>query len=675
MNPLSTARLGALIGIYEAIAIVRWDWLMDDYRPERVAIAFAWAFAIIALNIGFFALIGRVLRRSLIATAVVYGGMVYLSRWMGDDRWDRNSGYAAIAIVIVLIVARLQPLAMGLLAIALATPGLWGRVPVYTMPVSEQLCFLLPGAITVLIAGMVLHIPKRGRSLRIAAALIGLVMLSLGGFRALSGSDAGSGSQEQPNVLFVLVDTLRQDHVQPYGDKVKTPSMRRLAEEGVRFADAITVIPKTTQSVAAFQTGRYPVTNGVRLLRDALGKQNTTLAEVLNANGYTTGAFVHNGWVMRGRGFEQGFQQFWSFFEVERAWGPPRLTGWITALDTFTTKRLRKFDGNTDAKVLTDRVIDWLGEVPQPFYGYVHYFDPHWPYRPPGEDGECTVNNIRSVKGTTRGKMMFQNKLPAAENDRACALYRGEVSYNADQFGRLLTALDELGVADDTVVVFTADHGHSLGEHDYWYHHGEFLYEASTRIPLLIRAPGRAPAGQVVDGQVRSIDVMPTLLGLAGLSDQMPDLNGVDVFKEKPGPAFLETDISYFPANKRRYIKGVLGKPRGVRTDKWKLIYTPRKGQGVWEIYDLENDPEELNNLLQTGTVPESVGAALLYELAKWIPKAEKKKLRGLGNRFDALPKHAKLAPLTKDEGGTDEGGDDLSDTEREMLRALGYVE
>ncbi len=675
MNPLSTARLGALVGLYEAIAIVRWDWLMDDLRPSRLAIGLAWALLIVVINTALFAVLGRLLLRSILATSTVYAGLVYLARWMGDDRWDKQSGWAGIGIVVAMLLCKFKPRAMGLLAIGLATPGLWGRVPNYTMGMEQQVQFLLPGAVLTLLAGAVLALPKVSPSLRTATVGVGLALLGLSGVRAVVTASAAQASSDRPNVLFILVDTLRQDHVQPYGNGATTPGMKRIATEGARFSDAITVIPKTTQSVAAFQTGKYPVENGVRVLRDHLPARNNTLAEVLEQNGYTTGAFVHNGWVMRARGFEQGFQQFWSFFEVERPWGPARLTGWVTALDTFTTKRIRKFDGNTDATVLTDRVIDWIEEVPQPFYGYVHYFDPHWPYRPPGADGECTVNNIRSVKGMTRGKMMFKNKLSKAENDRAIALYKGEIDHNSDQVGRLLAQLDTMGIADNTIVVFTADHGHSLGEHDYWYHHGEFLYEASTRIPLLLRAPGRVAQGQVIDGQVRSIDVMPTVLGLAGLSEQIPEVNGVDVFAEKPGPAFLETDISYFRANKRRYIGGIKGKPRGVRTDKWKLIYTPRKGKGVWEIYDLENDPAELKNLIDSGTVPTPVAQALLYELAKWIPKKERKYLERIGNRFDELPDSAKLASIqveTEEDTSSDE---DLSDTEREMLRALGYVE
>ena len=674
MNRVDFAKLGALVGLYEAIAIVRWDWLMDDMRSWRIAVGIGHALVILAINIGLFSLLGAALQKRLFLVCAAYTGLVYGTRILGEDRYESTSLWALGAIFLLWMLRAIWPWIMGLLAVALATPGLWGRVPVYTTPVDEQLLFLVPGALVTLIVGIILC--RDGPVHRLAGPVMGgMAIVGVAGATVASIGVPTSTSPDKPNVLFILVDTLRQDHVQPYGDATPTPGMARLSEEGTRYADAITVIPKTTQSVAAFQTGRYPVTNGVRILKGSLRSSEQTLAETLGDAGYTSGAFVHNGWVMRGRGFEQGFDQFWSFFELERAWGPARLTGWLTAIDTLTTQRIRAFDGNTNAATATDEVIDWMKNVPQPFYGYVHYFDPHWPYRPPGEDGECMVNNIKSIKRISRGQMMFKNPLEDEENERACELYRKEITYNSDQVARLLDTLDEMGIADNTIVVFTADHGHSLGEHDYWYHHGEFLYDASMSIPLIIKAPGQLEAGGVVEDQVRSIDVMPTLLGLAGVSHDGPEMDGVDLRTERAGPAFLETDISYFKWNKRRYVKGVKGKLRGIRTPDWKLIYTPKKGPGVWELFDLNEDPGENKNLLKTGEAPIAVTQALMAELRKWMPKKERKSLNKIGNRFDAIPRNVKVAhePVTDEADASSD--EELSETERKMLQALGYVE
>ena len=674
MNRVEFAKLGALVGLYEAIAIVRWDWLMDDMRSWRLAVGVGHAFIILALNIGLFSLLGVALRKKLFLVCAAYAGLVYSTRILGEDRYESTSLWALGAIFTLWMLRTIWPWVTGLLAIALATPGLWGRVPVYTTPVDEQILFLVPGAVATILAGIVLG--RDGPVHRLVGPILGgMAVIGVAGATVATIGLPSSDSTDKPNVLFILVDTLRQDHVQPYGDATPTPGMARLSAEGTRYADAITVIPKTTQSVAAFQTGRYPVTNGVRILKGSLKGSEQTLAETLGDAGYTSGAFVHNGWVMRGRGFEQGFDQFWSFFELERAWGPARLTGWLTAIDTLTTQRIRAFDGNTNAATATDRVIDWMKNVPQPFYGYVHYFDPHWPYRPPGEDGECMVNNIKSIKRISRGQMMFKNPLDDEENERACELYRKEITYNSDQVARLLDTLDEMGIADNTIVVFTADHGHSLGEHDYWYHHGEFLYDASMSIPLIIKAPGQLEAGGIVEDQVRSIDVMPTLLGLADIRHTGPEMDGVDLRTERAGPAFLETDISYFKWNRRRYIKGVKGKLRGIRTPDWKLIYTPKKGPGVWELFDLKADPEELKNLLKTGEAPLAVTQALMAELRKWMPEDERKGLNKIGNRFDAIPRNVKVSHEPVADEADASSDEELSETERRMLQALGYVE
>ena len=166
---------------------------------------------------------------------------------------------------------------------------------------------------------------------------------------------------------------------------------------------------------------------------------------------------------------------------------------------------------------------------------------------------------------------------------------------------------------------------------------------------------------------------MPTLLSLTGVENIGTD--GVDLTSKQAGPAFMETDISYFKWNKRRYVKGVNGKLRGVRTPDWKLIYTPRKGPGKWELFNLKEDPEELTNLIASGKAPKDVTNALLKELRKWMPKDERKALRKLGNRFDRLPKNVKLSEEPTEAEPDATSDEELSETERKMLQALGYVE
>jgi arylsulfatase A-like enzyme len=658
--------LGALLGVVEAAAVVPYDWLMLDWAPARLAAAVAHAVVFVVVNALGWTVLGLVGARRAPVALALGGALLVFARVVPDDRFDEWTLVLPVAALGLSLLASKHPRVVAALAALLGVFTLWGRVPSSAFSVGERLLALLPGLVLVGLAAL----PGRA-ALRLGGAA-GVLLLPL----SLSVAPSRAAPERPPSVLFVLVDTLRVDHVGPYGDRA-TPSTRRLAAEGLRFDDAITVVPKTTQSVAAFQTGRYPHHSGVRALKDALGPDQTTLAEHLGAAGWRTGAVVHNPWVRRGRGFEQGFGQFWSFYELERAWGPLRYSGLVTALDTAFFGEIRTFDPNTDARVTTDRALAWLDETPDdaPFYLYVHYFDPHWPYRPPGVDAENRVNNIHDTRWT-KGDLVFNNPLREAENDEAIGLYGQEIDHNADQIGRLLQWLDDTGRAEDTVVVFTADHGHHLGDHDYWYHHGAFLYEPGLRIPLIVRAPGAVEAGAVHGEQFRSIDLLPTLLDWL----DAPPLAGVDGLRLDqltaggPPPAFLESDQVFFKANRRRHLRGALGKVRGVRDGRWKLHLTPRDGGGLWELYDLAADPGETTNLV--GAVPgDAPVEALLQALRAGIPREEQEQLAAKGVALDRLGAawEAGTAATPSTAPADPEAG--LSEDEADMLRAMGYLD
>ena len=644
-------RFGLLVGVFEAIAVARWDVVMHDPTYLRVLMGIGWGAVIACLAGVSWSGIAVVARGQLRWAAPVVVAGIIGARWLVGDRFEVHTWW----LVPLVFALTWHPRTHGLAAVLVAVASLWGRVPNYTLSLTETLVFWGPAAAAVIVLSVVgMRWLPVIPALALAAPLFSPEVVP---------------TQDRPNILYILVDTLRVDHVAPYGDEVDTDIVRRLSDEGVLFADAITVIPKTTQSVAAQQTGRYPINNGVRVLKDGVPDTESTLAEVLREQGYATAAFVHNGWVMRGRGFEQGFEQFWSWFELERPYGTLRYTGVVTLLDGLTLRRVGKFDGNTSAEVVVDRALAWMEDTQRPFYAYVHTFDPHWPYRPPGQDGECLVNNIRDSK-ISRGRMIFKNELPEEENARARELYRHEVEHNLDELERLLDALEQQGRLDDTIVVFTADHGHSMGEHDYYYHHGELLYDASLSIPLAMRYPAGIAPGTVVDHQVRSIDIMPTVLGLAGI-DAGDDMDGTDVFEERPGFALLETDKSYFKSNKRRYIKGNKGKPRGIRDGMFKLIYTPKKQTPLFELYDLKADPGEPVDLVQTEGADPAVLLRMIKALGEALPPREVAYFNEIGTHFDRLP--ASMPEPTEDDAGGIE--EEVDEADLEMLRSLGYVQ
>ena len=653
------ARLGAAVGLFEGLAVARWDILMDDLSAQNVAHALGVCAGYVALDAGIFFILGVIAAGWIAPVAVAWFAASAVARWAVADRTEPDVLWVGLPmLVLALLVGRVGWL-RGLLAVTLALPALWGRVPNYTLTVDERLAWLAPIAAVTVIAGA-LH--GRWRWVYGALAAAGGVAVAVAGFLETESPAKG------PNVVYILVDTLRRDATSGYSAEPMAQTVAQLAAGGVSFDDAVTVIPKTTQSVAAQQTGKYPTRNGVRVLKDRLSSKNRTLAEVLRGKGYATAAFVHNGWVMRGRGFDQGFQQFWSWFELERPYGPFRYGGLLTALDAATMRRITPFDGNPHAETSTTIAIDWMANQDGPFYAYNHYFDPHWPYAPPGVDSACMVNDIADTE-ITRGQMMFQNKLPEAENARARELYREEVGYTEQQVQRVFDWLRESGLEDDTLVVFTADHGHHLGDHGYYYHHGEFLYEPGVQIPLVMRWPGEIEAGSRVAQQVRSIDIMPTVLGLLGIKHK--GMDGVNALEVTPPLAILETDISYFKENTRRYVKGVTGKVRGVRTSDWKLVYSPRKGEGKWELFDLRVDRDEARDLVAAGAAPAEVMLPLMAALGDSLPKREREALAKLGNHFDRMPTGAAAAEGSVEATDTDP----MSETDRAMLRSLGYVE
>jgi arylsulfatase A-like enzyme len=296
-------------------------------------------------------------------------------------------------------------------------------------------------------------------------------------------SQPAQPAQRFPNVLIVTVDTLRADRLSAYGyRRPTTPNLDRLLAQGVRFTQARTVEPLTNPSLCSMFTSLYPhehgaTRNGLRLRPDAL-----SAARVLGRRGYRTAAFVGN-WTLR-NGISGLGDHFQSYDEV------------------FTRKRwLGLFKGEATAEDLTDAALAWLGghqeDSRKPFLLWVHYVEPHAPYR---------------LQEEQAGRLGIATDSDVSRQDR----YDTEVAFADRQIGRLLAEFQrDPELAANTLIVFAADHGESLGEHSYW-GHGRNLYEPTLRIPLGLVWPGRIRPG-VIEAPALNMDVAPTVLGLAGL--------------------------------------------------------------------------------------------------------------------------------------------------------------
>jgi arylsulfatase A-like enzyme/tetratricopeptide (TPR) repeat protein len=355
---------------------------------------------------------------------------------------------------------------------------------------------------------------------------------------------APAPSAARPNVLFVTIDTLRADRLGAYGHAAAaTPTLDALAARGVRFATAIAHVPLTGPSHASMLTGLTPIGHGVR---DNGGyvvpAEVKTAAEEFSRAGYRTAAFVSGFPLDRRFGFNRGFATYDD--HLPRG-NDPRRTPYVE----------RSADATTDA------ALRWLNAAPAspaPFFLWVHYYDPHAPYEPPGD---------------------------LAARFRA-APYDGEVAFVDAQIGRLLRDLEGQGALARTLVLATADHGEGLGEHGEGTH-GLFVYDSTLKVPWIMAGPG-VRAGVVPSTVARGIDVLPTLLDHAGLP--IPDgLEGRSLRPAAEGKAMPDAPV---------YAESVYAEREfgwaplfALRTSRYKLVEAPRP-----ELYDLQKDAGEATN-------------------------------------------------------------------------------
>jgi len=345
---------------------------------------------------------------------------------------------------------------------------------------------------------------------------------------------AGCGPGPAPRLfLLVSVDTLRADRLGAYGsDRGLTPRIDALARESEVFAAAYAPASHTLPSIAALLTGRLPQEIGVVDNLSRLAPGVPTLAAELASRGLTTGAVVSNWVLRRASGLDAGFAVYDDQLPQEET---TRAVPERIARDT------------TDAAL--GLVADCAATPERRCFVWVHYQDPHGPYAPPGgrerhlareraeADGRRLLPLLPGPFGAG-GIPSYQ----AVAGEREVAFYRAgydaEIAYLDGEVGRLLDGVQERGLWDRAVVVFTADHGESLGENDYWFGHGEDLTEALVRVPLLLRVPGRAPRGR---SDVASlVDLRRTLLALATGEPGQPGERGRDLLAaEAPQAASL----------------------------------------------------------------------------------------------------------------------------------------
>jgi arylsulfatase A-like enzyme/uncharacterized membrane protein YbhN (UPF0104 family) len=427
-------------------------------------------------------------------------------------------------------------------------------------------------------------------------AVLAVVVAATAGVTLLVGQPAvaapGNGRPAAPdgagNVLVIVVDTLRADHLPAWGyERGSTPNLDAFAADAVRFDQAFTNSSWTRPSFASFLTGRSPRSHGVMLKPDALPDAVVTLPEALKDAGWYTTGFVTNYNVAPYFNFQQGFDEY-RYLEPEFVLGADDAAAKLLLVQTLRQgiEKLRAWRGGVqpgtayqDAETVNRAITSWLDRGPQgPWFLFVGYMDPHDPYFVHPYDGS----------GYSRAAHQHPDLEEAPELRR---LYDGEITYWDAQLGRLVEDLRRRGVYDDMTIVVTSDHGEEFGEHGgFW--HGTTLYDEQVLVPLYVKLPGNRRGGTTVRHWVQSIDLMPTLLREQGVA--VPDgVQGGDIFQG--------TDRVYaWESHEGNDLESVRER-RG--TDELKLITAnPQNPRGleILEMYRVDHDPAEQQNLAGT---------------------------------------------------------------------------
>lgn len=381
-------------------------------------------------------------------------------------------------------------------------------------------------------------------------------------------------SDRPENVVLITVDTTRADRLGPYGStSTSTPAIDRLAAEGVVFERAIASASVTPVSLASIHTGQYPFEHGLRKIEGELGRTLSedaeTLAEILQGSGYSTGAFVSAYPASASFGLGQGFDAFDPSYDDEHS----------------TTQTLNTGHSQRSAAETAARALEWLALQDQPFFLWLHFFDPHDPAfmpRPVAEHPE----------------------LPGLDEDerRYRFIYDREVEFVDEVLGKVIEWLERSRQLENSLTVVVADHGEGLGDHDWWGH--GILYEEQIKVPLIIRFPNADHGGSRISRVVRTIDIFPTVLGFLGLEPSAETPYSRSLLPVVSAPAADPPRPAYSDGLDLLSFGSAPARPPDVKDDilhswthwPWKLIHH-RLRPDESELYELEADPEELRNL------------------------------------------------------------------------------
>jgi arylsulfatase A-like enzyme len=504
----------------------------------------------------------------------------------------------------------------------------------------------LVGALLVFALGFAL---LRALARRVPAAtsplvVLGMLALVIVACRAamMVGSTAAPATRQAkvgappkgPNVILILADTLRADHLSCYGAKTnRTPVIDGLAADGTRFAHAYAQASWTRPSVATIFSSLYPSSHRAIHKADALPDAVVTLAEVMQGAGYSTIGFANNINVAPLFGFQQGFDQY-VFLEPEFFFGATEAAAQLTIYNTLRLVRERYISQKKwvenyyqPADVVTKHGLDWIGarDPGRPFFMFMHFMEPHDPYF------------VHPYNGEAYARVANPNPAPALA-DKYRETYDGAIRYMDGELGKFIQELKTKGIYDDALIVLTADHGEEFHEHGGWWH-GTTLYDEQIGVPLIVKPPRGGATGVVADGIVSSLDIAPTIIQTAGVTVP-PMMSGkpLGLAADAPAPrdhSFAESELEgnalqAYRSGGMKVIHANPGNPRGLPDH---------------QLFDVASDPGEQKDLIATQT---DVANKLTADMSAVQSHAESIAVESTGTSIDAASE--------------------------ERLRALGYV-
>lgn len=522
----------------------------------------------------------------------------------------------------------------GLVVGVLATwlqKGPWGAVPL-TWPLALVIGVGGPIAVALLARGLARLNARSMRALRVglgSCIVLGFLWMPLFGpyTGVLRSRHSGSTTHGAKNVLLIIVDTLRADYLDCYGGEWGvSPVVNGLASGGALFENNIAQCTWTLPATTSILTGLFPSSHGAVATGMSVASAAPTLPEVLQRAGYRTGAFTENQYIRPQFGFGRGFDYFWTYWlpfvlgntsinRVRERLGLPGIEftnkhGYITLPDITHPDEV-----NWDARVATNKALDWLRKKPDaPFFAYIHYMGPHSPYGPREYllDREPPSRLLTDYPRPMGGAYPLGGPAGEAteqEIEEMKVLYAADIRCVDLHVGRLVDWLRDAGKLSETLIVVTADHGEEFLEHGSW-NHGSSAFAEVARVPFILYDEGAVPPGVRVRDLTRQIDLMPTILDLAGI-ECPKEIQGrsvrplVDGTPLAPTPAYVEV-YPAVPAEADIY---------ALFDGKHKIVRVSLEDRSAVLLYDLDNDPLEKIDL--SDAYPE-LRDSLLVEMDKW---------------------------------------------------------